>query len=346
MAWGFPIAMYLFLAGTGAGAFLTAVVAELYNKVTFRPLIRAGLVLSGILVGLGMPFLIADLGAGLTQPWLLIWLIANPTSPMTWGVWILTPFIPLGLILGWLEVDALSPPWRIVQWARQLVLRWRTRLMQIGALMAIAIAIYTGLLLGVVHGVPLWNTSILPMLFFVSALSTGLAACVVLSQFTAVHAEHDGIHLARSYFYVNQIHSALIVTETVFIFCWLFIVANGSVTAAQSVELLLSGKFSLLFWIGIVFFGIVDPLLIYIYEVVLHRPLMPYWVLISDSSVLLGGLVLRYLVIAAAAEEGVVASQSREDVVIVITREEIVLLITRTIDGVRARQPEVLDPKA
>lgn len=300
MAWGFPIAMYLFLAGMGAGAFITAIVAELYNKVAFRPLIRAGLVLSGILVGLGMPFLIADLGAGRTQPWRLILLISNPTSPMTWGVWVLTPFIPLALILGWLELNIFNPPWRLVQWARKLALRWRPRLLLIGALLALAIAVYTGLLLGVVHGVPLWNTSILPMLFFVSALSTGLAACVVLSQITAVRMEHDGAHLAKSYFYLNQIHSILIVIETVFIFCWLFIVANGSVTAAQSVELLLLGKYSLFFWIGIVFFGVVDPLLIYIYEVVLHRPLKPYWVLISDSSVILGGLVLRYLVIAAA----------------------------------------------
>ncbi len=300
MAWGFPIAMYLFLAGMGAGAYLSAVVAEMYNKVAFRPLIRAGLVLGGVLMGLAIPFLIADLGAGRTQPWRLIWLFVNPTSPMTWGVWVLTPFIPLALVLGWLEVDFLNLPWRIVQWFRALLIRWRTRLLQVGALLALSIAVYTGLLLGVVHGVPLWNTSILPMLFFVSALSTGLAACVVLSQITAVGMEHDGVHLAKSYFYVNQIHSALIIIETVFIFCWLFIVANGSVTAAQSVELLLTGKYSLYFWIGIGFFGVVDPLLIYIYEVVLGKPLKPYWVLISDSSVILGGLVLRYLVIAAA----------------------------------------------
>lgn len=300
MAWGFPIAIYLFLAGMGAGAFITAMAAEMYNKVAFRPLIRAGLILSGILVSASIPFLIADLGAGRTQPWRLIWLISNPTSPMTWGVWVLSPFIPLALVLGWLEINFLNPPWRIVQWFRALALRWRTQLMQAGGVLAISISIYTGLLLGVVHGVPLWNTSILPMLFFVSALSTGLAACVVLSQITASTTEHDGVHLAKSYFYVNQIHSALIVIETIFIFCWLFIVANGSITAAQSVELLLSGKFSLFFWIGIVFFGVIDPLLIYYYEIVLGKPLKPYWVLISDSSVILGGLVLRYLVVAAA----------------------------------------------
>lgn len=300
MAWGFLIAMYFFLAGTGAGAFLTAIVAEKYDRVAFRSLIRAGLILSGILVGLGMPFLIADLGAGRTQPWRLILLIINPTSPMTWGVWVLMPFIPLALVLGWLEVDFLSPPWRIVAWARGLALRWRTRLLQVGALLAIAIAIYTGVLLGVVQAVPLWNTFVLPMLFFISALSTGLAACVVLSQVVAVRSVDAGVHPAKSHFYVNRIHLALIITEVVFILCWLVIVASGSVTAARSVGMLLSGQYSVFFWIGIVLIGILGPMLIYTYEVVLRRPLKPAWVLIGDGSVLLGGLVLRYLVIAAA----------------------------------------------
>jgi polysulfide reductase chain C len=299
MAWGFLIAMYFFLAGTGAGAFLTAVVAERYDKVAFRPLIRAGLILSGILVGLGMPFLIADLGAGRSEPWRLILLITNLGSPMTWGVWVLTPFIPLALVLGWLEVDFLSPPWRIVAWARGLAIRWRTRLLQVGALLAIAIAIYTGVLLGVVRAVPLWNSFILPMVFFVSAMSTGLAACVVLSQVVTAGVAHDAADPDKNHFYVNRIHLALIMSEIVFILCWLLIVASGSVTAAQSVGMLLSGRYSVFFWIGIVLIGILGPMLIYLYEVVLRRPLKPSWVIIGDGSVLLGGLVLRYLVIAA-----------------------------------------------
>jgi polysulfide reductase chain C len=299
MPWGFPIAMYFFLAGTGAGAFLTAVVAERYDKVTFRSLIRAGLILSGILVGLGMPFLIADLGAGRTQPWRLLLLIINPTSPMSWGVWVLTPFIPLALVLAWLEVDFLNPPWRIVAWARGLAVRWRARLLQVGAVLAVAIAIYTGVLLGVLQAIPLWNSFILPMLFFTSAMSTGLAACVVLSQVVSARVQPDEAHPAKSHLYVNRIHLALIITEIVFILCWLLVVASGSVTAAQSVAMLLSGRYGIFFWIGIVFVGILGPMLIYMYEVVLRRPLKPLWVLIGDGSVLLGGLVLRYLVIAA-----------------------------------------------
>ncbi|MHB1131623.1 MAG: NrfD/PsrC family molybdoenzyme membrane anchor subunit, partial [Chloroflexota bacterium] len=97
-----------------------------------------------------------------------------------------------------------------------------------------------------------------------------------------------------------QIHALMIFVELIFIFCWLFISAGASSTAAKSVALLMSGPQAWLFWLGVVFFGIVDPLLIYVYEVVLHRPLKAYAMVVSDGSVLVGGVVLRYLVLAAA----------------------------------------------
>ena len=102
------------------------------------------------------------------------------------------------------------------------------------------------------------------------------------------------------FFNLNQIHSLMIVIELIMIFSWIFIAANGSSAASDSVQMLLTGSLSPLFWIGVVFFGIVDPLIILIYELVLHRPLMAIGSYISDGSVLIGGFILRYLVIAAA----------------------------------------------
>ena len=169
--------------------------------------------------------------------------------------------------------------------------------MMVGGVFAFCTAIYTGLLLGVVNGVPLWNTAVLPALFFVSALSTGLAAAVVTA---VVFPIEERRLLSEHFFYLNQIHALMIVVELIFIFCWLFITANASTTAAASVGHLMAGDLAWLFWLGVVFFGIVDPLLIYIYEVVLKKPLMSYAMVISDGSVLLGGAVLRYLVLAVA----------------------------------------------
>jgi formate-dependent nitrite reductase membrane component NrfD len=44
-----------------------------------------------------------------------------------------------------------------------------------GAVLALATGTYTGLLLAVIKAVPFWSTGIMPLLFVVSALSTGLS---------------------------------------------------------------------------------------------------------------------------------------------------------------------------
>ncbi|MDP2727465.1 MAG: NrfD/PsrC family molybdoenzyme membrane anchor subunit, partial [Dehalococcoidia bacterium] len=147
------------------------------------------------------------------------------------------------------------------------------------------------------NSVPLWNSAILPVLFMDSALSTGLAAAVV---YAVVQPIEERRLLAHHFFSLNQVHALLIVVEVLFIFSWLLLAANSSTAAAQSVHVLMFGDLSLFFWIGIAFFGVLDPLLIYIYEIILGKPLMSYGMIVSDGSVLVGGFVLRYLALAAA----------------------------------------------
>ncbi len=297
MVWGIFIATYLFLAGMGAGAFLTAAVAYIYSREDFRPLIRAGIVIGGPLVAIGLPFLILDLGIGQREPWRIFWLyFGNVGSVMTWGTWIITCFIGVALanILVELDID-----WRIplLRTVRAELLPYRLHLLLIASVLAFATATYTGLLLGVVVSVPFWNTPLLPSLFVVSALSTGMGAAVVTA---VLFPMEDRKLLAEHFYYLNQIHSLMIVVELIFLFSYLFIVATSSVTGGQSVSLLLSGGLALPFWIGVVFFGIVDPLLLYVYEVVLGKPMVPYAMIVSDGSVLLGGFVLRFLILSAA----------------------------------------------
>jgi polysulfide reductase chain C len=297
MVWGIYIAAYLFLAGMGAGAFLTAAVAYIYSREGFRPLIRAGILAGGPLVALGLPFLVLDLGIGQREPWRIFWLyFGNIGSVMTWGTWIISAFVGIGFINILLELDI---DWRIplLTQTRAWLLPYRFRFLIAGSVLAFATATYTGLLLGVVVSVPFWNTPLLPSLFVVSALSTGLAAAVVTA---VIFPMEDRKLLSEHFFYLNQIHSLMIVVELIFLFSYLFIVSTSSITGGQSVAMLLSGGLALLFWVGVVFFGIVDPLLLYIYEVVLGRPMVPYAMILSDGSVLVGGFVLRFVILAAA----------------------------------------------
>lgn len=105
--WGWLVAIYLFLGGLGAGAFLVAAVFELSGKrdeFEFCPITLVGAILPGPLVAIGTILLIFDLGAGLREPLRILHMYSNPNSVMTWGIWILTAFIPLALAYGVLEL--------------------------------------------------------------------------------------------------------------------------------------------------------------------------------------------------------------------------------------------------
>ena len=90
---------------------------------------------------------------GLHNPLRFFWLIANPGSVMTLGVYFICVFMPVALVSALLEV--LKKP--VPKW-----LTW------VGIVFAFAVAAYTGFLLGVVKAFPLWNNAVLPILFVVS----------------------------------------------------------------------------------------------------------------------------------------------------------------------------------
>ena len=160
MVWGPMIAWYLFLAGASAGAFLTSAFVEVKYPESVKMRV-AGRIIAPIFLGIGLVMLMLDAEAGLHNPLRFFWLIANPGSVMTLGVYFICVFMPVALVSALLEV--LKKP--VPKW-----LTW------VGIVFAFAVAAYTGFLLGVVKAFPLWNNAVLPILFVVSALSAGLAA--------------------------------------------------------------------------------------------------------------------------------------------------------------------------
>ena len=124
--WGWLIAIYLFLGGMGAGAFVTAAVVELTGeryKHEFCPTTLIGAGVSGPLLAVGTLLLIFDLGAGLTEPLRILYMFTNFSSVMTWGIWILTIFIPLCFVYGLLELMDNRPG--LYAWVRRILRFWR-----------------------------------------------------------------------------------------------------------------------------------------------------------------------------------------------------------------------------
>ncbi|WP_045516372.1 NrfD/PsrC family molybdoenzyme membrane anchor subunit [Neobacillus niacini] len=292
MVWGTIIAAYLFLAGLSAGAFLTSsFVSRKYpNAVTMRV---TGRLISPVLMGIGLLLLIVDAEAGLKNPLRFIYLFTNFNSVMTIGTYFISIFMMAAAYIALMELLKKKAN-KIVEY--------------VGIVFAVATAMYTGFLIGVIATVPLWNTAILPILFVVSALSTGIAGTILVSSFFNKHEVHQVLS-------VKKIHLSLLATEAFLIFTMFLITSTSNEAAAESVSSLLSGEFSLLFWIGLIAVGLLLPIIVESLELLNSRKMEHSeagiqvsaagthdiaGTLVTESSVLVGGFILRFLLLSAA----------------------------------------------
>jgi polysulfide reductase chain C len=309
--WGWLPSIYLFLGGLGAGAFLVAAMMEWTGeqyKHDFCPTTLVGSTVGGPLLLLGTVLLILDLGAGLREPWRIFYMFTHFRSAMTWGVWILSIFIPLCFLYGFLELMELYPRvWRglfvrRLPPLRRLPLRRIKHIVAgVGSLFAVGTAIYTGVLLSAVGpSIPFWSTPIvpglpvpmLPVLFLISAISTGLGLTFDLSATIAVPA------LMRRFRYMPMIHLVLIGLEAVLIGVLLLVALNQGEGAAQSATYILSGPLSVTFWAGVVLPGLVYPFVVYAYAIVAGRHSIAFD-LGSGAGIVIAGMLLRYIIVAS-----------------------------------------------
>jgi polysulfide reductase chain C len=291
MIWGWQIAWYLFLGGLGAGATITSLLASRAGP-RVGTIERAGATLAGPAVALGTALLVLDLGVGRREPWRLVYLYLNWGSPMTWGTWILTLFIPVALLHALSITGPLSPRWeRPIAPVRRVAVRARGALKVIAGALAVSTAIYTGVLLSAPPSFPLLGSWLLPVLFLLSALSTGMSAAVVSGYVLARHekAEFDLCSWSR-------IHIGLVVMELVVLFAWLTVGA-ASQAGGDSVQLLVSGSLAPVFWVVVVFGGLIAPVMAHIATATNGNSQVA---LAGEAGVLAGGLALRYLVLLAA----------------------------------------------
>ncbi len=281
-SWGWLVVIYVFLAGCGGGTFFFSYILALLDR--HGPAARIGLLIGPFLVAFGSLLLIFDLGSParcyrlFTTPATLV------SSWMVRGSWILTAFIILGLAYA-------LPSFRLFAW-----LPWNqstTPGMIIGiaaALLSIVVPLYPGFLLGVIRSVPLWNTPALPPLFFLSGLDAGVAVLALVSLAFPAVVGLGGFHLLAAGDIV------LIVLLLIALFAYLEIVRQSGVTAAESVRLLKRPFFI----VGVILCGMLLPLALLIASA-FSSNLAAVLAIEGFAGVfiLLGGLLLRYSVVAS-----------------------------------------------
>ncbi len=329
--WGWEIPTYLFFGGLVAGMMVLAGYAMLRmargedTKTFFS--VQTPL-LGFVLLNLGMLALLLDLAHPL-YVW-AVYITFQPASPMSWGSWVLL------LVYGVLLVSALirlpeSWPWlgkRVpaLRLASDYFVNSPSRLRALAwanIVLGVAVGIYTGILLNTMVARPLWNTSLLPILFLVSGLSAGAAAVhlatVVFPGRPAPSGLIGGAFAAmtqplgetmpakRTVDALVRADVAFLVFELVLLGLLLLSLATSTLSHAEAAGLLMSGRFGVIFWVVVVALGVVVPIVLQLLELN-HR--IPHTV-VPAVLVLIGGFALRWVLVNAGQASGVVSAVAK-----------------------------------
>jgi len=229
---GWPIVIYLTLAGLACGATLCAVAfLHFENKAKdgqSSSIVKTSLYLAVASILIGSLFLAYDLGS--SGRFYLNFLEFNPSSAIAWGTRIITIFVMLCVFsLVLLNTKGPGKPIGPV-------------LIGLLVLFSLAVGIYPALVLGQATARPLWEPLLLIPLFLLLGIHTGFAS-VQLLTFNKWTEES----LAK----IKRLDIGIIILQVIL---FGLLISLTSFSSAGK-ERLFSGEFAIWFWVGVVLIG-------------------------------------------------------------------------------------------
>lgn len=316
LTWSWQPALYLFLGGMGAGAFVMAAVLFLIDRTKHRLIVCVSMWAALVSLAVGLLLLLTELITPARG--LIMWQsFGHFTSWMTYGAWgafaAMAVFAVSALLAARPVGVWLAKKWK---WFGKNGIALRRVLAVVGIALGAFVAVYTGMLLMSAGSVPLWDTPLLPLLFTVSAFDTGVA----LVELVAVAAAKKDPLAPKARTLMERVVVVLVVVEMLVLAAFLASMLGGDVqtaigaTGAASAELLTTGGLAACFWGMVVACGLVLPLVMAVASLVLHKrdkkqgkkrafgPLMA----LGAVGALIGGCELRFLILAAGIHADVI----------------------------------------
>jgi len=309
MTWEWPIAIDLWVAGMAGGAYFAAFLIDRISGRKHPLLPKIAMFLGVPLVLLGSLLLVVDLGEQL-RAWHLFTRF-RVESAMSMGSWILLVYALIGIAMialwwsksfepGEVRLAVLSGLASAIRPAAPVigVLSW------IALVLAVLLMSYTGVLLSATNQ-PLWaSTFLLPVLFVASAVFTGTALLLLVLK-TGLGRLLDILFGGKGEPVPSETMDAIGnamaivgVVQLVVLVAYLGGVALfGTPTAASAVATMTAGPLSFLFWAGAVLVGLLIPLGLQFASMRAKREAIVGSVLTSTSLVLIGGFILRLVVV-------------------------------------------------
>lgn len=248
--WGLWVGFYDYLVWLEVGSLLLfsglVYIAHNESLAKIKPLV----LFTGFVVLL-MALILVAMDLGHFERFWHVYVYADFGSMITWMVWLHTAYLILLVV--------------------ELVLALRGTgkgLLRVLGLISLPLGLMlilvSGSIFGVVAARPLWNTSNLPLMFFISALAAG--ASLLLLLVTVFWADKKSDEYARLTQRLAQIAGWLLLGGTFVAGVLAFTIlyqGGGNPQRAAALQLILTGPFWWSFWIVHILLGVIVPVVIY-----------------------------------------------------------------------------------
>ncbi len=292
--WGWELATYLFLGGLGGGMLTFAMVLGL---IVFPSALTSSILVWGVLIAI----IVLAVGTGLLVFELGQWKVfyrafVTKTAVIKWGAVLLSvAMIFAALFLVWEITWFTFLPFIPYEGLAKVFLG-------IAGCAGFLVMVYTGTMIASLKGRPFWATPALPVLFTVSALSTGAAAlslCVgvfplPMEWLLVPFNNLEGLHLAEEMkHFLHTVDAVLIVLEVLVLLLFVLIQFCASNKFAKQVaDRWVRGSWAFMFWGLMLTCGLIIPFLMNVFG-----GMGFVGSVCSPVLALCGGLLLRFMIL-------------------------------------------------
>lgn len=272
------IALYFYFTGMSAGSFVISTLAYGFGLQKFKPAGKVGVVMATVLLFIAPVMLLLQVGWPVRSVWNHFTYL-NFSSPMTYGAFLLIMYPINCIIYGYFMFKGDMKHTKLFG--------------MIGIPLAITVHGYTGFILAFGKARAFWNTALMPFLFLVSAVVSGLGLMILILLIKDKFFSKEKKINTEIIYTLASMLGWLIVFDLALVFCDISVLSISHGEAQEMAHTLLHGSLTPLF-LGIEnLFGKFIPMVI----VLTPRFRSIKTITIAAVLVVIGILFMRFVVV-------------------------------------------------
>ena len=245
--WGLPITSVVFLIGASAGALMLSSLTYVFGKEEYKPVSRISIFLAILLLIGALSTIEGELGRPDRFMNLMIYGSNNLTSMFAVNAFLYSAYILLSIVYLWTTF-------------RSDLIKVTRILGAAAAALAIFVHAGTGSILGFIVAKELWFSPLLPILFIVAALTSGVALLILILTvtFKLIGYKMDEKLVVG----LGKYLTAFLLLQLFLVFIENIVRTYGGLGGGEMSKFLFSGPYSFVFWGIQIFLGTLIPIAI------------------------------------------------------------------------------------